>query len=506
MKQRLRHIVARNIFWNWTGMVVDLAAGFIVAPYLVRQLGVTGYGLWIVIGSLSGYFSLVDLGLRGSVGRHLALERAKEDWAGVNRTFSSAMAIFFVMALATLLATTIAVGVFDRVFDVPADQLANARLALFLVGVGLALSFPLQAFDGYLWAAQRFDLLNWVDIPTTLVRVGLTFALVRDRFDIVELAVITLVTGAGSGAAKAILSFRLDSQLELSKRHIQGAAGRGLLKFGWWNFVITVASLTKTQLSPVLIGSFLGIAIVTPFSIARRLLDYAQKVIWTATGVLIPVATGFHALSQRDQEQRLLVEGGKYSAAVAVFFAAYFTFAGKALISLWMGPQFAYVSTLLIILTAGTFVQMTQSVTGTIVLAAARHRAIAWLSIIETACSVALIVMVSRQYGLIGVCFALAIPQIIFTGIGTLIYGCRYTGVSTSHYLVKAIVPAVAAGIVPGVLLGWLVSWHPPASWPVLIAYSAVYGITYMASLWVVIRPPLGDRVLHDLKAALFHT
>ena len=80
----------------------------------------------------------------------------------------------------------------------------------------------------------------------------------------------------------------------------------------------------RLQLSPVMIGSILGIAMVTPFSIARRLQDYAHKVIWTATGVLVPVATGFHARSQEEQQQRLFIEGAKYSTLMAVFFVGYF--------------------------------------------------------------------------------------------------------------------------------------------------------------------------------------
>ena len=68
-----------------------MIAGFVVAPLLVRRLGTTGYGLWIVIGSLSGYFGLLDLGLRGSVGRQLAFHRARSDHEATNRTLSSAL-------------------------------------------------------------------------------------------------------------------------------------------------------------------------------------------------------------------------------------------------------------------------------------------------------------------------------------------------------------------------------------------------------------------------------
>ena len=166
--------------WNWAGMIFEMVAGFLLAPYLVRRLGVTTYGLWIVIGAFTGYFALLDLGLRGSVGRQLAYCRANNDLDGANSTLNSALAMFVSVAALILVATTVAVLMFDRILDIPADQLSNAQIALGIVGLNLALSFPLQIFDGYLWAAQRFDILNLVDIPAAALRVLMTFALVEN--------------------------------------------------------------------------------------------------------------------------------------------------------------------------------------------------------------------------------------------------------------------------------------------------------------------------------------
>ena len=365
-------------------MVTEILAGFIVAPFLVRRLGVTGYGLWIVIGSLGGYFSFVDFGMRGSVGRQLAACRATGDWEEANRIINTALAILSALAVLVIVGVGLSSMVLDRMFEVPGDQIGNARLALLLVGANLALSFPLQIFDGNLWAAQRFDVLNLVDIPATLVRIGLTFAFVRNGNDIVTLALITLVTSAGSGVIKGAISFRMDRFLAISRRHIRRESGHVLFGYGWWNFVLALARLTKTQFSPLLIGSFLNVALVTPFSIARRLQDYAHKVIWTATGVLIPIATGFHARAEVAPQQRLFVEGGKYATAFATFFVVYFICLGRSVIGLWMGPQFSYAAALLIILTLGEYVQMTQSLTGSIILATARHKMLAWLAVVET--------------------------------------------------------------------------------------------------------------------------
>jgi O-antigen/teichoic acid export membrane protein len=500
---RLRHVIARNVFWNWAGTAVEMAAGFLIAPYLVRRLGTTGYGLWIVIGSLSGYFSLIDLGLRGSVGRQLAFHRAHDNRDEANRILSSALAILSSISILTVVATVVAVGLFDRVFDTPANLLPYARMALLLVGFNLAISFPLQVFDGNLWAAQRFDALNFVDIPATIARVGLTFAFVRDSKDIIALAIITLVTTVVSGGLKAFLSFRYDRALRVHPRYLSRASGQSLFGYGVWNFVLTVARLTKTQLSPLLIGAFLGIHLVTPFSIARRLQDYAHKVLWTATGVVVPIATRFHAREELKQQQNLFIEGGKYSTAAAVFFLGYFVCLGQSLIALWMGRAFAYVSALLIILCGGEFLQMTQSATGSIILAKAKHKTLAWLAVAEAIVSIAALSLTATRFGLEGVCLALAVPQALFSGLAMILYGCRIAEVSLARYCREALLPSLVAGAVPVGILAVVTHWRPALSWPTLLVYSAAYSLVYAVACWGVLKPIASFGTGSHLSSAL---
>src|SRR5437870_3526113 len=110
--------IARNVIWNWSGMIIRMGVGFLIAPFLVRQLGQDGYGLWLLVASLTGYFSLLDLGVRGSVGRNIAFHRAKRDHAGVNGIFNTSLAILFGVAGFALFATCAVVPAFFLMFDV----------------------------------------------------------------------------------------------------------------------------------------------------------------------------------------------------------------------------------------------------------------------------------------------------------------------------------------------------------------------------------------------------
>ncbi len=53
--------VIRNVASNWGAYVLAMGVNFFLSPYVVRHLGNTGYGVWTLILSLTGYLGLLDL-------------------------------------------------------------------------------------------------------------------------------------------------------------------------------------------------------------------------------------------------------------------------------------------------------------------------------------------------------------------------------------------------------------------------------------------------------------
>ena len=54
---------------------------------------------------MTGYFSLLDLGVRSSVGRYVAYHRARGEQDGVNAMLSTSIAILLGVGLLVVLAT-----------------------------------------------------------------------------------------------------------------------------------------------------------------------------------------------------------------------------------------------------------------------------------------------------------------------------------------------------------------------------------------------------------------
>jgi O-antigen/teichoic acid export membrane protein len=477
-----KRTVARNALWNWTGMAIHMLVGFLIAPFLVTHLGDSTYGLWIVIASLTSYFGVLDLGIGGSVGRNVAFFKARNDLAGVNGILSTAVFYLCSVAVLSLLATVGAMFVFFVLIDVQPDQADAARFALLLVGLNFALALPLQSFDGVLWAYQRFDLQNGVDIPTVLARAGLTYWLVSAGHGLVALAAITLLTSFAGLAAKALLALRVEPGLRVGWSRLNRDSAKGLFGYGIWYFLFSLIKTLAPQVILMLVASRLGTALVTPFTVATRLIGYANQFLIAGTGVLTPVATAMHARDDQGQQQSLLIAGGRGCLALTLLFVSLFVFLGQPLIRLWMGPALEEIAfPLLLILTLGEVLPMSQHITFGMILGKGRLGILAATSLVEiSVSSIAALIVADHGYGLMGVCIAVAVPATICRGICPLVYACRVVGVPAPTYVARALAPAILVAAGPALLLGLLTTWWTPATWVELLGCGAVYAASFV--------------------------
>jgi len=454
---------------------------------------------------MTGYFGLLDLGIRGSVGRYVAFHRAKNDQEGVNSILSTALAILCGVSFLVLLMTLGMSLAFFYLFDVPENLVPGTRVALLIVGLNLAVSLPLDTFSATLWAFQRFDVLNGIDIVLVTIRSALTFWLIGQGQGLAALGLITLGCTVTGAAAKGAMSFQLNRALRLSPGHVKRCAVHRLYGYGIWHVLLSLTRMALPKLNPLIIGSQLSVAMVTPFAIATRLMEYATSILVSSTGVLTPVATAFHAEEKHSQQKKLFLLGGKFCLTLALFFCILFLCVGKPFLLLWMGPAFGSSAVLLAILAVGEILPLSQWATMSMILGIGRHKILALMSLIEDVAGVTLALLLLKPLGLPGVCLGVVLPGAIFRGLGPLIFGCRLMQLSAWEYTRFALLPPLSAAILPGLAFAILVRWRVPATWSELILETGLFVAAYAAAtvLLLVGYGRLRSGVIHLSRSLL---
>lgn len=492
---KLKGQVIRNLNWNWAGILIDTLTAFLLCPYLVTHLGATNYGAWVMIGSLTGYFGLLDLGIRGSVGRYVAFYRAQHDDRAVNEIVSAALVMLTVAGILGLLGTLAAGFWADSLIgqDFDPSELFSVQFANLLCGVNLALLLPLSVFEGILWGCQRFDRLNYVRIPADAAR-GLLCALaVAGGGSLVALSAVSLAITVVGGAAKLMMALKSAPELRLRLVRVDRHRAKEVISFGIWNSLRTLATMIPARVTPLLVGVLLSVSLVAPLSIAARLIACASAILVAATGVITPIATALHAQKARGHEHQLLLDGGKYSMAAASLFLALFVLLGKPLIHLWVGPDLALAYPLLAIMAVGRWASMSQVVTRGIITAQNKHKPLALATVSQAVVTLLLGLVLMRWWSVQGLVAAIALGDAVCEGGFSLVYGCRILSFSPTRYLRAVTSVSLAALAVPCGLLVAATWWRPVSGWVDLVVYGATFSVLSVAAvIWVIERPDLG--------------
>src|SRR5690625_7049666 len=68
-----------GVYLSYISLFVSNVSNLILTPFIIRNLGDSEYGLYILIGAFVGYIAVLDFGLENTIVRFVAKYRAEND-------------------------------------------------------------------------------------------------------------------------------------------------------------------------------------------------------------------------------------------------------------------------------------------------------------------------------------------------------------------------------------------------------------------------------------------
>lgn len=462
-----------------TGTFVAMVAGLLVMPHLIAVMGDATYGRWTLIAGLATYLGVLDFGVTAAVYRLTARSRGAAAEAEVNELMSTSIALLTLLGVILCVLTWFAPTVFFAIFDVPANQMSDVRDALWIVGLTVAATVPLEAYTGLLWAHERFDLLNAVDIPAAVLRAGLILACVGSDRPLLHVALINALAKGLASVTKVAICYLIVPELDVRPAKVSRRSARELFSFGMWMNLLVITKSLLPQITAALVAKLLSAGAVTTFAVARQLVFYTNDFTNAATQVVAPRAAKLNAGGELAPQQALLVDGGRCSHALAMFFFGGFLVLGNYFIEIWQrGSQnAAYV--LLVILMAGEVLPISQWVTYSQIVGALRQRVLAYFSLLEALLASLACFLLLPRYGLTGACLGIAAVASLARGLMRWWYGCRLLRIGMGLYARKVYLGVTTRAVFP-IALAWLVAhWIEPSNWTSILWLGAAYAAAF---------------------------
>jgi O-antigen/teichoic acid export membrane protein len=402
--------IVKNVSSNWFSLGINVVVGLLLSPFIVHRLGDTAFGLWVLIFSITGYYGMFDLGIRSSIVRYVSKFTATGDREELAKLINTSLFTYSCIGVVTMLVTSVVAFHIDRMFHIPADFLPTARRLLLMVGAAVAIGFPAGIFGGFLEGLQRFYVLSWMNVASTLLRAALIVTVLSHGYGLLTVALITVTLPLLGSIMNGVMALRL-CPVPFGIRYVDRATFRQIANYSGVTFMIMVAGRLKFKTDEIVIGTFMSAAAITYFNIGARIVDYAGQVVTSLSQIFGPRASHSDARGDMTRLRKIFLVGNRVCGFTIFPVCVILLILGKSVIEVWMGKKYVATSyPVLVIMILCSTLWWAQGASGRILFGMSKHGTWAVVTLIEGVSNLILSIILVRPYGIVGDALGTAIP------------------------------------------------------------------------------------------------
>ena len=489
-----------NVLWSWSGVAINIFAGFFLSPFLIRRLGTDNFGVWTLVLVMVENYWLLDFGFRNATVKYTAHYRALDQPLEVSRVLTTAIAYSSLVGAVTLTVTLLCRTQIGTLLHANSPVF---RTLLLIVGISWSIGIVFNVFGSALDAVQRFDITSRLWIISTALRSFLTLAVVLSGYGLREMALVLLTSQIFIYGSSFYYFRRIFPEVTLSLRLMDLKTIKEMAAFASHNFAVSISFRILTQSPPLLISMKLPPRFVAYFSVPQKLLDYPADAIGRVGNVSGTTAAEMYARGEWSKIKYLAILTNRYCAALYFFLVAYLSVYAKPFLALWLTPEFAANSAPLIpILLIGTAAVTSQYNSATILVHVGGQKWYARILMVEAALFVLLVPTTLIRYGLVGTATVMATLAVLSRGFGVSWLVAHKIKIPYHSFLFKIYaMPLTILASVMLLLVGLRRVWLPGANVRELALAAVIGGCIYaVLTIAFVVSPEHRNALSEHLR------
>ncbi|MFH1686159.1 MAG: oligosaccharide flippase family protein [bacterium] len=481
----LGHQYARNVYFSWIQVVARAATAFFFVPFAAHLLGGSRYGLWVILFQIVNYFSLLDGGLASALLRFVPKALAGGDVRRVNQILSTANLLYLATGLLALAGVWGFANFGMGLFEIPDLQiLAEGRQALTILAVYLMLRFWLLPYGNSLAAFQRSDLGQLLEAAELLLRTLVMAGLLWWGYGLVPLAASVVVMSLLRHLVGMVVLHKIQPALRFSLKAVDRATAGSLFEYSSISLAIAVCTMLLLQSEAILLGALYSTAAAGIYFAGAQIINQMRLFLNAVGAPLIPVLAHVESQQGSRQPAALYLRGLKYLAYLMGWAGTSIILLSGWFTRLWLPTEFAQAGVVMSILAVGAMFSLPQTIGEALCYGTGRHSQLLKFLVVEVACKIGLTLWLVPVYGVLGMAWAGAGPQVVLYLVLYPWLMQEVSGLPWYRIVVQAIVPAALGGALAAGVLTPVIRIMPPDNWWRLIVGVSLAGVVGLAVGW----------------------
>lgn len=474
-----------GVYLSYISLFVTNLSNLILTPFIIKNLGDSEYGLYMLIGAFVGYIAILDFGLGNTIVRFVAKYRTEGDKKGEENFLFSTFIIYSMISVLVLIVGTIVYMNLNNIFvdSLTINEIETAKVMFVILVINLALTLPMKSFTGIMTAYERFVMPRALTIVRTSLRMIILFILLSFGYKAIAIVLVDAILNLLMMIISMMYVF-VKLKVKIKHHYFNRRIFKDIFSYSSLIFVSVVVDQIYWRIGHLILGVVASTSEVAIFAIGMMFGQYFITFSTAISGVFLPRITSMVVNKASGEELTdLLIKTGRLQFIILGLVLGGFIIVGKQFILLWAGPNYSVSWIIALVIMIPLMLVLTQTIGISILQAKNMHgfRAVSYLiiAILNTFISIYL----AQEYGAVGAAIGTSLSLIL----GNIIIMNLYY-----HFKVKLNIPRFYKELSSGLLisnililaLGGLLLFIPIQSWITLILQAISFSVIYILIIW----------------------
>ncbi len=477
---------------SYAQMILSVVISLAYHPFMIRLLGKSEYGLYSTVSSIISLLSILNLGFNAGYIRYYSKYKQQDDKENIYKLNGLFMIIFTIIGVVSLVCSLFLSFNLKLVFDkgLTVDEYATAKILMLLLGVNMALSFPMSVFTTIISANEKFIFLKVLGMIRTVVSPLVTLPLLILGYRSIAMVSVTL----GLSVLTDFCYF-IYVKKALKNKFIFHGFEKGVFKslFIYTSFIAInlIVDQINWNIDKFLLGRYKGTEVVAVYAVGYSLYQYYMMMSTSVSGVFTPRvhhlvnATKEDLVKQRKVLTELFTRVGRIQFLILSLVASGVLFFGQPFIYYWSGAGYeeSYFVALLLIFPAS--ISLIQNIGIELQRALNKHkfRSVAYL--VMAIINLVLSIFLCQLYGAIGAAIGTAISLVLANGFIMNIYYHKACNLDIMAFWGQIL--RLSLGLIIPIIFGVLIMLfiNLYSLWK-LFLFIILYALVYCGSMWLI--------------------
>ncbi|HDL00916.1 MAG TPA: hypothetical protein ENH23_01620, partial [candidate division Zixibacteria bacterium] len=447
--------IVRNTIFNIIGRFWGILVALVLTPYIISHIGIERYGIWAIIGVITGYFGLLDFGIGTSFVKYIAEYYTKKDFKKINQVINTGFVFYSIFAVLIIILGFSVINPLLNFFNI-SQELYNEAVFVFLLGIILfGVSNALSPFGAIQVGLQRMDISNKLSIAISIPNIAGTIYFLEMGYGLPGLMINNAIILTISSIVNIIIAFKILPELRFSPFLFSKELFRKLFGFGYKLQISRFANLVSFQTDKLLITYFLSIGLVAYYQLGSSILQQVRQILLLLISAFVPAISEIEARNGKDYLKEFYLRGSKYLIFVSIP-VLFFMITNASLIMLtWMGEGYEKAALVIQILAVGYFMATVTGVASSITVGVARTELDMKFGIFMAVLNLFLSIILIIKIGFIGVVIGTTISLTIASFFFMKMFH-NYLGSSPLSGFIQLFYKPLTACIIPILIMFFL--------------------------------------------------